>query len=51
MINDGAYHLSLITHHLSLITHHLSLLIVATTYSDCVPMRNLPPQMPMPLET
>ena len=22
--------------------------IVATTDSDCVPMRNLPPQMPMP---
>ncbi len=21
---------------------------VAMTYSDCVPMRNLPPQMPMP---
>ena len=24
---------------------------VATTYSDCVPMRNFPPQMPMPDET
>lgn len=24
---------------------------VSTTYSDCVPMRNLPPQMPMPLVT
>lgn len=25
--------------------------MLQTTYSDCVPMRNFPPQIPIPLET
>ena len=28
-----------------------SAVMVATTYSDCVPILNLPPHIPMPVET